>query len=120
MLGDDIDWNADDNVGVCYRKRQPTLADYDEAIADLQRAREAIATGNESRGCAICADGGHGVRVCHHNPLVLARHYHEERGKYRCYHCGYVALNDEQARAHFGDAETEIAACLKEMIRANK
>lgn len=112
-----IDWNADDNIGVIYRKRYPTVADYDEAISDLQNAREAIASGDESGGCAICTDGGHGVRTCHHNPLVQARLWATERGKWRCYHCDYVALTDEQAREHFGDRDDEIAACIAAQVR---
>lgn len=118
MPDSEVDFSKDDYVGVVYRNRAPTLVDYDDAIADLQAARKAIETGNESSGCAVCGDGGHGVRECHHNPLVIARRYARERNAWRCYHCGYVVTTDEQAREHFGDKETEIALCLKEMIRA--
>lgn len=108
------DWTADDNIGVIYRKRAPTIADYDEAITALQMARDAIASGDESRGCAVCTDSGHGVRTCHHNPLVAAREWVVERGKHRCYHCGFVALTDEQAQSHFGRCEDEVAKCIRE------
>lgn len=111
-----VDWNHDDNVGPAYRKREPTLADYDEIIEDLKMARAALASGDEALGCVICHDG-HGVAHCHHNVVVLARQFVAERNKYRCFHCGFVAMDEEQARAHFGNAETEIASCLKEMIR---
>ncbi|NVD44359.1 hypothetical protein [Qipengyuania atrilutea] len=114
-----VDWSADDNVGVIYRKRAPTVADYDEAIADLMAAREAVASGDESKGCAVCGDSGHGVRTCHHNLLNAARWWVAERNKHRCYHCGYVALTDEQAREHFGTCEDEVAKCIAGQIRTD-
>lgn len=108
----EIDWSLDDNKGVIYRDRQPTVADYDEAIADLQNARKAIETGDESKGCAVCGDSGHGVRTCHHNPLMAARSWVVECGKWRCYHCDYVALTHDQAVEHFGKHDGIDAACV--------
>jgi len=29
-----------------------------------------------------------------------------------CYHCGYVAYSDAEAKAHFGASEDEVARCL--------
>jgi hypothetical protein len=108
---------ADDNIGPIYRKRKPTVSDYDEVIADLQAARDDLARSDWSQGCSVCGDSGCASDICHHNALVAARAWVREQGRYRCYHCGFVAETDEQAREHFGNSEDEVAKCLRDRIR---
>jgi hypothetical protein len=99
--------------GVCYRPGKPTLADYDEAIRDLQEGRDQIASGS-LMGCDICGDSGHAPQdaICLHDPLLLARQWTAATSVWCCYHCGYVATNDAEAKAHFGRNEFDAAACL--------
>ena len=98
--------------GVCYRKGKPTIADYNEAITDLLAARRQLKSGS-LMGCSVCGDSGHAPQDgCHHDPLVLARQWAAATSVWQCYHCGYVATNDAEAREHFGAGEHEQAACL--------
>src|SRR5690606_34399800 len=62
-------------------------------------------------GCFICEDSGHTAENCHHNPLLLARSYAQATKIWCCYHCGFVAHNDEEAREHFGPDDQSEAAC---------
>lgn len=96
---------------VCYRQGRLTVEDYDEAIQDLQLARAQL-IGGEVTNCAVCEDGDHTSESCHHNPLVLARRWARATRVTCCYHCGYIAYTDEEAKAHFGSSETEVARCL--------
>lgn len=100
---------------VCYRTGRLTFTDYDEAIDDLQAARlQAIELerGGGAFGCAICTDGDHTAESCHHNPMVLARRWAAASGMWNCYHCGYIAYNDEDAKAHFGRHDDEVVKCI--------
>jgi hypothetical protein len=91
-----------DYRGVCYRPGTPTIADYNEAITDLLAARRQIKSGS-LMGCSICGDSGHAPQDgCRHDPLLLARQWAAATSVWACYHCGYVATNDEEAREHFG------------------
>lgn len=101
--------------GVCYRTGLPTVADYDEAITALVAARqqrESIAREEYQGGCAVCGDAGHTVGSCHHDPLQLARNWTAATSVYVCYHCGYVATTDAEARRHFGPAGQLAPACV--------
>lgn len=95
---------------VVYREGPITAADYDEAIADLQRAKRQAECAHIC--CAVCEDTGHTAERCHHNPLVLARRYAAATAIFVCYHCGYEARTDAEARAHFGTSEDEVARCI--------
>ena len=97
-----------------YRTGGLTTRDYDETIRDLTAAREAVATGDDSRGCAVCGDSGHGVATCHHNALVLARRHVAAQALFRCYHCGFEATTEAEAVEHFGRSEAEVARCLRD------
>lgn len=100
--------------GVCYRQGKPTVEDYDEAIADLTSAKEQLLSAS-LMGCFVCGDSGHAVQDgCHHDPLVLARKWASATSVWQCYHCGFVATNDAEAREHFGAGDHEQAACLPE------
>lgn len=98
-------------AGVCYREGPITDADYDEAIADLQNAKRQA----ECRHicCSVCEDSGHTAEFCHHNPLILARRWAAATKIWCCYHCGFVATNDEEARDHFGKDDLEPAKCQR-------
>lgn len=97
--------------GVCYRGGKPTVADYDEAIADLTSAKQQLQSAS-LMGCFICGDSGHAVQDgCHHDPLVLARKWAAATKVWQCWHCGFVATNGDEARAHFGNNELDVAAC---------
>lgn len=103
---------ADIVKGVCYREGKPTVADYNEAITDLLAARRQLKSGS-LMGCAVCGDSGHAVQDgCHHDPLMLARKWAAATSVWQCYHCGYVATNDAEAREHFGAHEGVEASCL--------
>jgi len=96
------DCQGEDAIGtsmasVCYRTGPMTPADYDEAIEALQNARDLT----DALGCPVCHDA-HSAAQCHHNPLVLARRWAAATSVYACYHCGFVATNDEEALGHFG------------------
>ena len=98
--------------GVCYRHPEdtwPTAEDYDEAIADLQLARQQLRP--DGNHCAVCGDSGHQAMECHHNPLLLARKWTKASSVWRCWHCQFVATTDEEAVAHFGRSDDEPAAC---------
>ena len=99
--------------GVCYRQGKPTVEDYDEAIADLTSAKEQLLSAS-LMGCFVCGDSGHAVQDgCHHDPLVLARNWAAATCVWQCYHCGFVATNHSEARAHFGAGDHEQAVCLE-------
>ena len=103
-------------MGVIYRAGPLTVADYDEAIADLTNARDQIASmdRNEAqRGCDVCCDSGHTAEHCHHNPLIVARRRIDDEHAWRCYHCGFVARTSEAAQQHFGKSERDLAACQR-------
>lgn len=97
--------------GVCYRTGEPTVADYDDAIQALRAARRDLKK-NDHMGCSICGDSGHSFSTCHHNPLLLARQWAQATRVWQCYHCGFIATNDEEAREHFGRTENDTAACF--------
>lgn len=101
-------------LGPIYREGPITAADYDDAIADLQRAKaQCLKIETEGyQACAICEDDHH-AGLCHHNPLVMARRAAEEVGKFRCYHCGFVATDDVAAKKHFGETDQVTVACLR-------
>jgi hypothetical protein len=103
-------------AGVCYREGPITDADYVEAIEDLQRAREQAKVLHIC--CSICEDTGHSAASCHHNPLILARQWAAATKVWNCYHCGFVATNDVEAREHFGASDQEPAACLVKQVEA--
>jgi len=88
-----------------------TTEDYDDAILALHQAKEQPRL--LQMGCAICHDSGHTAEQCHHNPLLLARKWRSATSIYRCFHCGFVASNDDEAQAHFGNADDEVASCVR-------
>jgi len=95
---------------VCYRTGPITKADYDEAIEALQNARDLT----DATGCPVCHDS-HSAAQCHHNPLVLARHWAAATNVWACYHCGFVATNDQEALEHFGPANSSLdPKCLRD------
>jgi len=91
---------------VCYREGPLTRADYDEAIEALINARDLT----DALGCPVCHDG-HSAAQCHHNPLVLARRWAAATNVWQCWHCGYVATNEVEARTHFGPNSGHPAEC---------
>lgn len=91
---------------VVYRTGPLTDRDYDEAIEYLQEAKRLGIT-----GCP-CGDSGHSAEQCHHNPLVQARRGASKETEFKCYHCGFI-FGEDDARAHFGNSESEIASCLQ-------
>jgi len=101
---------TDVSFSVVYRKGSLTAADYDEAIKDLQNAKRQ----DECRHlcCSVCEDTGHTAETCHHNPLLLARQYAAATSIWNCYHCGFIATNDEEAREHFGKNDLQDAKCV--------
>lgn len=96
-------------ASVVYRTGSITRKDYDEAIEALQQARDQV----DGYGCGVCGDSGHTPETCHHNPLILARRYAAATDIYVCYHCGFVAHNDEEAVEHFGQNDSQVAKCLR-------
>ena len=100
-------------AGVCYRKGKPTIADYNEAISDLLAARRQLKSGS-LMGCDVCGDSGHAAQDgCHHDPLILARQWASATGVWQCYHCGFIATNDKEARNHFGANDTVAPICQR-------
>jgi hypothetical protein len=100
---------------VIYRTSPLTPADYDEAIKALQAAKLQTYPNGKNSGfmCAVCEDGSHTAHGCHHNPLVVARMWAKATAIWQCYHCGFVATNDQEAREHFGASDQEPAKCLR-------
>jgi hypothetical protein len=101
---------------VVYRQGALTERDYNEAIEALTEARDQL-TGAGPCGfmcCAVCEDTGHTAEDCHHNPLILARRWAGATSVWTCYHCGFVATNDQEAVDHFGTSDAEVARCLRE------
>ena len=101
---------------VCYRHPSgtwpdvwPTDEDYAEAIAALQDARTQLRP--DGGHCSVCGDSGHQAFECHHNPLLLARKWTKATGVWCCWHCGFTATDEKEARSHFGANEDEPAAC---------
>lgn len=100
---------------VCYRTGTLIIKDYDEAIQDLEKAKVDLRWKREGYGiptCFVCEDGGHTAAGCHHNPLLLARAWARATEVWQCWHCGFVATNDEEASDHFGKSDDEVAKCL--------
>lgn len=103
--------NAYDHLtSAVYRDGPITPELYDEAIEDLQNARRALIEGDHM-GCRVCEDSGHGANMCHHNPLLLARKWAAATRIWQCWHCGFIATNDEEGRAHFGEHDGELPSC---------
>lgn len=100
-----------------HRAGPMTAEDYDEVIADMRRAKRALVKG-DNMGCAVCEDSGHSAAQCHHNALRLARLWSRATGLWQCAHCGYIATNDEECRAHFGATDEDVPACDNNLIRA--
>jgi hypothetical protein len=98
--------------GPCYRTGPITRDDYMEVAMEMMEA----AAMDETRGCSICGDSGHGGGTCHHNALALARRWVAATSVYRCFHCDYVAANDAEASEHFGTHEGEFAACVQSEV----
>ncbi|WP_445222227.1 hypothetical protein ACKWRH_21465 [Bradyrhizobium sp. Pa8] len=96
---------------VVHRRGPLTAADYREAISDLARAM--VQEQVKHICCSVCEDTGHTAEQCEHNPLVLARKWSQATRVWCCYHCGFVATNDEEARDHFGFNEQVKAKCLR-------
>jgi len=105
---------SDIQASVVYRTGAITAADYDEAIEDLQRAKRQ----DECRHicCSVCEDTGHTAETCHHNPLLLARQYAAATSIWNCYHCGFVATNDQEAQEHFGKNDLQDAKCIRDAV----
>lgn len=99
----------EDLRSVMYRTGPMTPEDYMEAAEDMQNA--ARQSDVSAYGCAICADSGHTAESCHHNILLAARKWAAATSVHVCYHCGFVATTDEEAREHFGSSDEEEAAC---------
>lgn len=101
---------------VCYRTNKPTIADYDEAIKDLENAKTDLRWKRDGFGiptCFVCEDGGHTAATCHHNPLLLSRQWAKATEVWQCWHCGFIATNEQEAVDHFGKTEDEVANCLR-------
>lgn len=96
---------------VVHRRGPLTKADYSEAIGDLKRARMQDRIAHIC--CSVCEDTGHTAESCNHNPLVLARKWSEATSVWCCYHCGFVATNEEEARDHFGFNEQVPSKCRR-------
>ncbi|WP_293385600.1 hypothetical protein, partial [Phenylobacterium sp. SCN 70-31] len=109
----------EDMWSVVYRPGPPTVEDYDEAITALRNAQTALTYG-DSMGCRVCEDSGHSAAYCHHNPLLLARKWAAASRFWQCWHCGFVARNDEEGRAHFGQHDGEGPACLDALRAENE
>jgi len=97
---------------VVHRRGPLTKKDYSEAIGDLKRARMQDKIAHIC--CSICEDTGHTAETCNHNPLLLARKWSEATSVWVCYHCGFIATNDDEACEHFGFNEQVKAECLRE------
>ena len=108
MSEDDLDPR-----GVCYRDGPLTIADYEEAIECLLAAKRQIESGS-LMGCDVCGDSGHAPQDgCHHDPLLLARKWTAATSVWQCWHCGFVATNEEEANEHFGRKYTDDPACFE-------
>lgn len=103
---------AEIQPSVVYRTGQPTAADYDDAIAALQQARAQLAP--DGNHCNVCGDSDHQAFECHHNPLLVARKWTAASGVYTCWHCGFIATNEDEAVMHFGTSDDEVARCLEQ------
>lgn len=105
-------------ISVVHRRGSLTKDDYREAISDLARAM----VQDEVRHicCSVCEDTGHTAETCHHNPLLLARQWSQATSVWCCYHCGFVATNDAEAREHFGFNEQVKAKCQRDLRKALK
>lgn len=98
---------------VVHRRGPLTKSDYSEAIGDLKRARMQHRIAHIC--CSVCEDTGHTAETCDHNPLRLARLWSQATGVWCCYHCGFVATNDQEAREHFGANDQQQAKCQREL-----
>lgn len=62
--------------------------------------------------CLVCGDDGHQAWECHHNPIVQMRRAEEADNEWRCFHCGAIFTNYEDARKHFGNIPTAKSKCV--------
>lgn len=102
---------------VIYRRGPISIADYEEAIEALQNARDQLTALNDGvyqPCCAVCEDTDHYHQMCHHNPLVIARRRADDEETWRCYHCGFLTRNHEEAEEHFGLNQNATPACMVE------
>lgn len=97
---------------VIFREGPIGRADYLEAISLLHAAIKQPELAHW--GCSVCEDSGHTAESCCHNPLVAARKWARATAVWACYHCGFVATNDEEAQDHFGKSDLETAKCQRE------
>ena len=84
-------------IGPIYREAPLTVEDYDEAIEDLEVARESLAKHGYACACGDC-----GLNNCRHNPLAMARFVVTMLQLFRCYHCGATFEGGKAADEHFG------------------
>jgi len=96
---------------VVHRRGPLTETDYREAIGDLARAM--VQDQVRHICCSICEDTTHTAEACDHNPLRLARLWSQATSVWCCYHCGFVATSDEDARDHFGYNSQVKPKCLR-------
>ncbi len=103
-----------DLIGVCYRGKpwsRITLADYDDAIRELQDAKTQLDP--DGYECRVCGDSGHQAWECHHNPLAMAREAASMRHQWRCFHCDDVFTDVALAGAHFGERGSARPMCIE-------
>jgi hypothetical protein len=84
-------------IGPIYRESPMTVEDYDEAIEDLEAARDCLEQNGYSCACGDC-----GMNDCRHNPLAMARFVVTKLKLFRCYHCGETFEGGNDADEHFG------------------
>ena len=84
-----------------------TKQDYLKAIAALHYGIEQLEP--DGNNCAICGDCGHQAWECHHNPL---NERYIQRTVWRCFHCGEILKDPEEARKHFGNISEATPLCV--------
>lgn len=96
-----------------------TTEHYRDTVGELSAALSqhvSVALGERQRGCAICGDALHVADDCKRNPLLLMAFGAAalQGPVWKCFHCGSVYTDPENAAEHFGSSLENAAACVRE------
>lgn len=92
---------------------------YRDTVGELSAAlvqHVDVSLGKPQTGCAICGDWSHVADDCKRNPLLLMAFGAAalQGPVWKCFHCGSVFTDPENAAEHFGSSLENAAACVRE------
>ena len=84
--------------------------EYSVAIENLIEARKQLRP--DGNPCILCGDNDHQAWECRMNILVQAKKGKAKEDEWRCFHCGEIFNDSEDARKHFGRTTSAMPRCV--------